>query len=107
MNDLVTSPEDPTVKYKEDAHCTRSTSFKIVCVSKLAIHDRNRFEGAVNYLIAQQKHTRSKQTQEARLAQLVKGWIHTHTTQVQVLVEALGAYFLLNGMPHLVPPRLV
>jgi len=74
MNDLVTSPEDPTIKYKEDAHCTRSTSFKIVCVSKLAIHDRNRFEGAVNYLIAQQKHTRSKQTQKARLAQLVKGW---------------------------------
>ena len=51
MNDLVTSPEDPTVKYKEDAHCTRSTSFTIVLVSKLTIHDRNRFERAVNYLM--------------------------------------------------------
>lgn len=50
-------------------------------------------------LNAHQKHTRSKQTQEARLAQLVKGWIHIHTTQVQVLVKALGAYFLLNRMP--------
>jgi len=97
MNDLITSPEDPTVKYKEDAHCTRSTSFTIVLMSKLAIHDRNIWVRG-QLLNAQQKHTRSKQNQEARLAQLVKGWIHTHITQVQVLVEVLGAYFLLNRM---------
>jgi hypothetical protein len=39
MNDLVTSPEDLVIKYKEDAQCTRSTSFETLLVSKLALHD--------------------------------------------------------------------